>query len=343
MLKNLTKLKWVRVWGYLFVAALLLMDVPSADAELRLHGSAHVSLKAIAAKWGMRYSWIEPGEKALLKSQWTRLQFELHHRYCKVNGSRVYLGKPVTAHQQRFYISKHDYESTLKPILMPQVFPEPPKLYRIVIDPGHGGKDPGAENAKIGVNEKATVLSVAKKLQAKLEAYGYKVTLTRTSDTFVTLKERARFANQHKADLFISLHFNAVKSSRVKGVETFVFTLPGHPSSHRSKVLASDKKVYAGNAKNTWSTLAGYYIQRSMAKNLDATDRGLKRARFTVLRDLKCPGLLVEGGFVSNMREGKLIKSKAYQERLADSILQGVLTYQKTLNRIRQRKVAQAE
>lgn len=308
-----------------------------------MHGADYVDLKKISAQWGMQFLWLEKGEQALLKSQWTRLQLKRHQRFCTINGNRVYLGNAVVFHKNSLYISERDYQSALKPILQPHVFSEKPKLYRIVIDPGHGGKDPGAENRKIGINEKTTVLSVAKKLQTKLEAYGYKVILTRTSDRFISLQDRARFANHQKPDLFISLHFNAVKNTKVNGVETFVFTLPGHPSSHRGKLLASDKKVYPGNAKNAWSTLAGYYVQTSMVKSLGAKDRGLKRARFTVLRDLHCPGILVEGGFVTNPQEGKQIKSEAYQERLADSIVQGVLTYQKTLNRIRQRNVAQAE
>jgi len=308
-----------------------------------MHGSTYVDLQNVAAKWGMNFVWLQDGKEVLLSSEWTRLQFERHQRYCTLNGHRIYLGNPIVYHKKSLYISDKDYASALKPILLPHTFPDPPKLYRIVIDPGHGGKDPGAENRSLDVNEKVTVLSVAKKLRAKLEALGYKVILTRETDKFVSLSERTRIANRYKADLFVSLHFNAVDSERVRGVETFVFTLPGQPSSHRSRLVASDQKVYAGNANNTWSTLAGYYVQASMVKNMAAEDRGVKRARFAVLRDLKCPGILVEGGFVTHPEEGRLIRTEAYQERMAESILKGIFAYQKTLNRIRNRDVAQTK
>lgn len=331
--------------GYLLLVFCLVGVAPCSllQAEVRLYGTTYVDLKNVAAKWGMKQQWLKAREEVLLTSKWTRLRFKIHQRHCFVNDRKVYLGNAIVFNRGGLYISDRDYQSTLKPILLPQTFPNPPKLYRIVIDPGHGGKDPGAVNKKYGVNEKKAALSVAKMLKKKLEPLGYKVVLTRDSDRFVSLSERPRLANKIRADLFISLHFNAVGTSKVSGVETFVFTHPGQPSSNRTKLVSSDKKVYSGNKKNTWSTLAGYYVQSSMTKNLRAKDRGLKRARFAVLRDLKCPGMLVEGGFLTNPTEARKIKTRAYQEKLADSIVEGILTYQKTLNRIRAKNVAQSE
>ena len=313
----------------------VLFSTVPGTAEVTLNGTSHISLKTVAGKWGMQYQWLSKNKEVLLSSQWTRLQFKLHQRYCLLNGNRIFLGWPVSFHRGDLYISERDFESALNPILVPQTFSDVPKLYRIVIDPGHGGRDHGAENRRLGVNEKDNTLKLANMLKQKLSAHGYEVLLTRTKDEFVALTERSDFANQHKADLFISLHFNATSQTSVEGVETFVFTLPWHPSTSRSKLSASDKRSYPGNEHSAWSSLAGYYIHSSIVSGVAANDRGLKRARFTVLRDLNCPGLLIEGGFLSHQQEGSQIRTSAYQKRLADAIIEGILTYQKTLNRIR--------
>lgn len=133
----------------------------------------------------------------------------------------------------------------------------------------------------------------------------------------------------------LSLHFNAVDSTSVQGIETFVLTPPGQASTNAGKTTTSSTQVYPGNADETWSLLAGCRIQQELVNRTGGQDRGLKRARFAVLRDLECPGVLVEGGFVTHPREGRNLGSAAYRDKLADAIAQGILEYQKVLNRAR--------
>lgn len=231
-------------------------------------------------------------------------------------------------------MNESDYRHQLQPILTPQLNGPTPGLRRIVVDAGHGGKDPGAENPSIGLREKALTLDLAKRVRRLLERRGFTVSLVREKDEFLSLQERGGIANRSGADLFLSLHFNASENRAVRGVETYAFTPPNQPSSARTKLHSSDRVSYPAQRNGDWSTLAAYYVQKSLADALPSEDRGLKRARFTVLRDLHMPGLLVEGGFLTHEREGRDIGSAAYRDRIAEAIVEGILVYQRTLQRL---------
>lgn len=295
-------------------------------------------LGEIAEFFGLEERWIQQGEELELSSKWSVLRFRVHKRDFTLNSHRVFLGSPVAINRGSLMITERDFDSTLKPLLAPQTTPNTPKLYHIVIDPGHGGDDPGANNDHLGVNEKDNTLDLAKRLKQRLEPFGYKVTLTRDSDRFISLSERPAIANRHNADLFISIHFNAFGTPSVSGLETFTMTPVGDPSSNSSRITAGARKSYPGNGENTWSTLAGYYIHTSLTSKLGpVTDRGLKRARFIVLREAECPAVLIEGGFVTNPDEARKIKSPEYRQKMAEAITAGILRYQRTLDRLRGR------
>ncbi|MEX0330273.1 MAG: N-acetylmuramoyl-L-alanine amidase [Puniceicoccaceae bacterium] len=313
---------------------ILCLLVPLAGHALEVNGTSYVRLTDVAGKLGMRSSWLEKGERLRLDSSWTRMDFEVHKREMLLNGLRVHLGYPVVESKGRLYLSESDLTHQIRPILTPQLNGPPPKLRHIILDPGHGGKDPGAENLPVGLREKALALDLAMRLQKRLQAEGFRVTLTRTEDRFIPLRERALLANRLEGDLFISLHFNASGKSGVEGVETFVYTPVMQPSTSRADLHASDRKSYPGNRDGAWSTLLAYYVQRSLEEELGAADRGLKRARFTVLEELSMPGILVEGGFVTHPAEGRNIGSRGYRDRIAAALVEAVQVYQRTLQRL---------
>jgi N-acetylmuramoyl-L-alanine amidase len=282
----------------------------------------------------MRTKWIEKGESMRLESKWTRMEFEVDKREFQLNGYRLFFGNPVVERKGNLYLSQSDIDHCLKPILTPQLLPKPPALEHIAIDAGHGGKDPGAQNPAIGLREKALTLDLSKRVERLLKERGFRVSQIRTSDVYIELADRSARANKLGADLFVSLHFNATGKPAVSGVETYAFTPPWQPSTSRSELVDSDKKDYAAFKHGGWSTLAAYYIQRSLRDSLKVPDRGLKRARFTVLEDLQMPGVLVEGGFVTNALEGSNIGSAAYRERIAKAVVEGILVYQRTARRV---------
>jgi N-acetylmuramoyl-L-alanine amidase len=307
---------------------------PLGAPALDFDGTTYVSLAEVAGRLGMQAQWVDKGRVQHLKSEWTRMEFEVHKREFRLNGTRVHLGFPVVESAGRLHLSESDYMHQLQPILTPQLSGSAPALTHIAIDAGHGGKDPGAENPPIGLREKSLTLDLAKRLARELQAHGFRVTLTRETDTFLALKERSKLANQAGADLFISLHFNGLGNKSVHGIETYAFTPPHQPSSSRADLHSSDHESYAAFGDGAWSTLLGYYVQRSLVAGLGGEDRGLKRARFTVLEDLEMPGILVEGGFLTNDREGRNVGSGGYRDRLARAVVDGVLAYQRTLKRL---------
>jgi len=319
------------VWLWAFLALGTSFQLLHA---VQVKGTEYTGLKEISANLGMKIRWLEKGQTLQLESDWTRMRFELHKREILLNNKRLFMGFPVVAVKGRLYISADDFRYLIQPILTPQLFRPVPKLRHIVIDPGHGGDDPGAGNDPLELREKSLTLDLSKRLERSLKQHGFAVSMTRRADVLIPLEERAQIANRLKGDLFISIHFNASPKKDVSGVETYALTPPLQPSTSRSSVEDSDRVPYKGHRNGPWNTLSAYYVQRSLVDSIGAPDRGLKRAQFTVFLDLEMPGILVENGFLSHPSEGRNIGSAAYRDRLADAIVEGVLVYQRTLTRL---------
>lgn len=206
----------------------------------------------------------------------------------------------------------------------------------IVIDAGHGGKDPGALGAGER-QEKVVVLSIAKKLREKLTAKGYKVLLTREDNTFLALKGRTQFATQNRADLFISIHANANKNSKANGIETYYLDVASTDkaaegiaarenadSGYSIQELNTLLKGLVQESKSADSQRLATAVQKELIRATGAVDRGVKHARFVVLIGTSVPAILVETGFISNPTEGKNLMSAAYQQKIAGAIALGI-------------------
>lgn len=219
---------------------------------------------------------------------------------------------------------------------------------RIVLDPGHGGRDPGA--SAFGMKEKDIVLQVAKKLAAKLrKELGYEVILTRNDDTYISLEERTAIANTNGADLFISLHLNAHPSAKVYGFETYYLNLSSDPdairvaalenatSTHQLSDLQSILSDIMKNSKIDESSRLANKVQDALSSGL--TDRkyaqakslGVKQAPFYVLIGAEMPAILVEMAFLSNKTDANQVKKEGYQDALAAEIVQGLQSYVRTI------------
>ncbi|MBW1997932.1 MAG: N-acetylmuramoyl-L-alanine amidase [Deltaproteobacteria bacterium] len=218
---------------------------------------------------------------------------------------------------------------------------------RIVIDPGHGGKDPGTYYGKL--REKDIVLKLAMALRPRIKEHlGCDVVLTRTKDVFIPLEKRTALANVKKADLFISLHVNSHKQSWVKGIETYFLNMT---TDKRAIMLAaaenatsekniSDLQVILRdlmfNTKINESSRLAYEVQdgmidRLMKKYRKVKSLGVKQAPFYVLIGAEMPSVLVETGFISNPYERRLLRSRAYLNSLADGIVAGIDDYIKSI------------
>lgn len=192
----------------------------------------------------------------------------------------------------------------------------------IFIDPGHGGTDPGAVYG--GVQEKHLALSVANLLKAKLQANGYTVIMSRTGDQSVDFtKERSRMANKTNADIFVSIHFNASGAGKTtaNGIETYWYQYYPAYQPSINQAMHNDPTRLAES-----ETLAKS-VQQNLVSSTGATNRGVKRATFAVLRETAIPSVLVELGYMDNPSDLAKISTAAYQEKLATGLANGILSW----------------
>lgn len=215
-------------------------------------------------------------------------------------------------------------------------------IRHIVIDPGHGGKDPGA--MANGLKEKDVVLKLARKVAEQLkERHGYEVSLTREGDVFIPLEERTAIANTRKADLFLSLHLNAHPSKQAGGVETYFLNLATDADAMRVAALENASSTRSigelqdilqdllKNTKIDESQQLARFIQRNLARGLKQDYRiknlGVKQAPFYVLIGAEMPAVLIEASFITNPAEAKLLQQDAYLDKIAVEIANGLNTY----------------
>ena len=219
----------------------------------------------------------------------------------------------------------------------------------IVIDPGHGGRDPGATNKSETVLEKDIVLAVSRQLKKLIEDnLDVEVYLTRDDDRFVALRDRTRFANSKNANLFISIHCNAAKNVSANGIEVFFLSAATTEDALAVELLENRVvELYEGGeeAVRRYSTVdyiledmakaeqmkessyLAFRLQGNLIKSTGARDRGVKQAGFYVLKGAFMPAVLVELGFISNPQEEKKLTDPAYQRKLAEAMLDGVRSY----------------
>lgn len=278
-----------------------------------------VAVRDIAREFGFRTKSEDDGKRVELSRGAVMLSLEADKAEFRLNGVRVHTAYAIAMHDKRLLLHRRDLEELLQPILTPGAMDEPPSIPNlIVVDPGHGGKDPGA--VYFGREEKHYCLSLGLKLNDILRARGYQVLLTRATDTQLELQERSEIANRAGADLFISLHFNASTNPFASGPETY-FLRPGTDSGHSSPATAK------------WNAVLGYFVQRELVNGQNATDRGLKRAGFAVLRHIEMPGLLVEAAFMSEKTEAALLDDPATLHRMATAIADGIDAWKRTIER----------
>ena len=193
----------------------------------------------------------------------------------------------------------------------------------IFLDPGHGGKDPGAQY--LGLKEKDLTLQVSQQLKTKLESLGYTVIMSRSTDVFVDfVTERSKMSNETNADMFISIHFNATGhglDSGEDGIQTYTYL----PTGNIPSVI--NKKWHDNPTRLKYSYKLGSYIHQSVLATTQAKDAGLLAKSFAVLRETNKPAVLLELGYMDDSKESQKIRTKEYQQKLVDGIVQGIQQY----------------
>jgi len=360
MQKSGLKLKTLRFYILFFAFAFYLLTffgcetVPPGQVSsvYEINGVQYMPLLPLCKANGIAWSYDIYAQTINLTKDLHRINMRVGDNTMLVDGQQQYLHHPVDIHQGelvvplkfREYISdmlaRGPYVTKKAPVVISN-------LRRVIIDPGHGGTDPGAIS-RAGLKEKNVNLDIALRLAHMLKESGVEVIMTRNSDIFIALSKRSDIANRSGADLFISIHANANPTRGLNGFEVYYVSnrigdyqrasLAARNSalklnsasfgsrSHDLKVTLWDM-IYTNNRAE--SIELGKLLCRAMDSSVDVRIIGVKGANFYVLRNANIPAVLIEVGFLSNTQEERRLRDGFYRQQVAESIFEGIGTYDK--------------
>jgi N-acetylmuramoyl-L-alanine amidase len=261
-------------------------------------------------------------KKILLDNGKHQIEFTLDSRLAVIDGVNQWLGFPVAAEDDKLIVSRIDLSKTIEPSLRPELISGLNPVDTVVLDAGHGGHDKGA--VCIFGSEKDFALDVCFRARKLLEAEGLKVIMTRSDDTFIPLEERPTVANVTPNSIFVAMHFNDAGNPDASGFEIYSITPRGEPSTSDNTLALHDLSPEPGNVTDVPSLALSESIYHSLLGNIPQVDRGVKHARFAVIRLAQVPAVLIEGGFVSSDTEAREIATPAYRQQLAEAIVTGI-------------------
>ena len=314
-----------------------------------------VYLKDLCDRYSVPWQWDHISQTVDLKIEGVSVRILVGSNILLLGKEQVALNTPVTIDDSSvmlphdFKIKVMDRFPKLFSAKAPARVTKAPRVFRklreVVIDAGHGGKDPGALGVA-GMKEKTVVLDVALRLKRLLEAAGVKVTMTRKDDTFIPLPERTEITSRSKADLFISIHANSSPVRSVHGVEVYCLKDLGTLEKNEAQRQANHKLMFKNLSmkkgslsledivedmlythKQSVSPALAENLANRVAQTAKTQDRGEKQSRFFVLRNTLIPAVLVEIGFVTNPKEGRLLKTDDYRQKIAEGLAKGILGY----------------
>ncbi len=327
------------------------------DTAFSINGVSYVPASAVIQSYSANHTWDPIARKLIIEKKGKKAIFCVGADVALINNNLKRMPAAVKMDSGKIMIPASFASLALKELFLPSVIsirrkrPIPYKgkyaIRTIVIDPGHGGRDPGAISAT-GIREKDIALSISKRLKSYLQKEGINVILTRRSDRFISLWRRAQIANEKKADFFISVHANAARTKYAHGVEVFYLSeavddfARATAAAENAALQYEDSSFNKFKPKSAVATTLGDMLSdenrresielakcivRGMSKPLSLRNRGAKGARFYVLKGAQMPSVLVEVGFLSNRKEAMKLKDKNFQQRLAKAMADGILLY----------------
>ena len=244
-----------------------------------------------------------------------------------MNSIKFILSNPVAEDDGKVLISRVDLCKLIDPVLRPSYITTSAPFDTVVLDAGHGGHDSGARG--VYGFEKDYTLAMVLAVRDALLKRGIKVKTTRDTDVFIPLHGRVDVANATPNSILVSLHFNS-GGSTATGIETFALSPQGSSSTFMGE-RGWDTSAFSGNRQDSENIALATAVHAMVINKFKVVDRGIKRARFTVLTGCLRPGILFEGGFVTNAEECRLIAAPSYRQLLANTIADGILNYRKAL------------
>ncbi|HUB67253.1 MAG TPA: N-acetylmuramoyl-L-alanine amidase [Candidatus Methylacidiphilales bacterium] len=290
------------------------------------NGRDYVTLRSFCAFYGFYYE-APGGNYFTSRGAAHSIQFKLGNSDMYLDGVHYVMSFPIESGDRDWLVSRMDVIKLFDPILRPDQIADRHTIRGVVIDPGHGGSDNGAASS-LGY-EKNYTLQTAFILENILRAAGLKTVLTRRTDVFVDLYERAHIASLYPDYAFVSIHYNSA-TPEAHGLETYCVAPRGAPSASSNYVSRADIYKLPGNDYDAQNILLASLVHSEIIRlnpGDPTADRGVKRARFVVIKQNVLPAILVEGGFVSNHLEARRVNRDDYRERLALEIARGVIRF----------------
>ncbi len=352
----------------IFIAAALLLTsgcatVPRKVAvregllsqAVKIDGKDYLPATVVAMYYQMKWEWDLVAKKAELIKGKDILAFYVGMEYAVVNSRPERISYPAVFYEGAVVIPADFAAQRITQILgLPKTAIRPPPkpaqkytIRKVVVDAGHGGQDPGAIGIT-GLKEKDVTLDMVRRIKDELSASGIDVILTRDRDKFVSLSERTRIANDNDVDFFVSIHANANRSRNIRGFEVYYLsdavddTARATEAAENSFLKIDDSSFYVRNTDleaTVWDLVytenreesieLAKYIAKSVDNSTSLKNRGIRSARFYVLKGAQMPSVLVEVGYISNAAEERNLKDKSYRQAEASAIARGILNYKK--------------
>lgn len=307
-----------------------------------------VYLKDLCERYDIPLQWDHVARVATLKINGENVRVLAGSRIVLIGTEQVTLSAPIVMFRSSLKVPG-DFKTKIIDRMESRLAGRPsgffPRLRGVVIDAGHGGRDPGTIGSG-GTQEKFIVLDIAQRLKRLLEQHSLKVVMTRADDTFVDLKDRTQIASGAAADLFVSVHANSSPARSVFGVEVFSLADLGPAEKREAQREANHQLMFKNTAmiknprdldeiledmlyvhKQAASRAFASQMAMTTAGVTKTKNRGCKESRFFVLRNTLIPAVLVEVGFLSNPKEEKLLVTPAYRQKIADGLAKSILDY----------------
>lgn len=320
------------VWLAFFVLGIPLQAAEAWDV-VRVGRVDYVTLDSFLKFYGLKGPGeVDPQRSFDLTSPSGSMNLSIDSREVRWKGARYWLSHPVRQVNGVTLIPRVDLVKTFDPMLRPNAEISRMPLLGVVVDPGHGGGDQGTRAAR-RLNEKEANFDVSRRLVRLLDKAGIPRVLTRSRDVYVDHAERSKKASDRPGYIFVSIHFNEDSDRGTSGWETYALSPQYAPSTSSGGTLIGDEdEIWPGNQFDHQNFLLTQAIHRAavLSKSNAPADRGLKRARFKVLRLARAPSVLVEGGFMSNSREATLLGTEEYRQQVAQWIFDGILAYKRS-------------
>lgn len=309
-------------------APFLISNLATADSDweiVKYQQREYVTASSVHGFYRFQ-RFVHEDKDLIFRSSHSLMKWTVGSQSIYINNIKFNLSYPIVQQNDKVLVSRVDLQKLLDPVLRPWYIKNTQQFDTVTIDAGHGGHDPGARG-KHGL-EKDYALDLAIRLGKAVRKNGLKTHLTRDTDVFISLPGRVKIANEIDKSIFVSIHFNHGGNGSASGIETYALAPQGTGSTNDGTVSASK---FEGNQRDGENIALATAVHANTMAKIETEDRGIRRARFNVLRGINKPAILFEGGFVTNFEESKRINTELYREKVAQAIAGGIMNFRNAL------------